>query len=169
MPWLVHASPTFVFHCLVSKVPRRRVSTFDPRYGTAEDESLKALIAQYGANLGFTACILWLKGDWAEASHTLALPSAVSKHNPCVFCSSCSDDLHAHYRSFAFPRREGSYNAWCTSREIRVVIDTEECYYIISKTYQTCTRPTDGRIGHVDCQDDKFNQEKRRSAPRDVT
>ena len=38
-----------------------------------------------------------------------------------------------------------------------------------SKTYQAYPRATNERTYHVDCKDDKFNQEENKSAPCDVT
>lgn len=53
------------------------------------------------AELGFTACVVWIKGDWAEVAHTLGLPACVSKHCPCPFCVASKHELHSRYRAMS--------------------------------------------------------------------
>ena len=96
----------------------------------AEKPEMSPGLAEYhdkfGPGLGFTGIVLWLKGDWAEASHTLALPSVCAAHRPCPFCTQSSSTLHSSYRTFAFPAPEHSYEELCRNRETSVLIDTED-------------------------------------------
>ena len=77
-------------------------------------ESLLELLLQEGSPLGCTAACCWVKGDWSEASHTLALPSVVSMHSPCPFCSLGQCALHDNYTSMHFPPRGEGYHDACT-------------------------------------------------------
>ena len=72
------------------------------------DDQLCGLRESHGEYLGFTAVALWLNGDWAEASHTLGLPSVASKHAPCPFRGMRLGGLHDRYRSLLFGAREGT-------------------------------------------------------------
>ena len=90
-----------------------------------DDEQLGGLIRDFGRALTSPALVLWVKGDWGEASHTLGLPSVSSKFGSCPMCSLGSDDFHTLYRSLEFPAPEGSYEDWCIAREKKVLLQTE--------------------------------------------
>ena len=62
------------------------------------DDPLKLAAEEFGPRLAMTGIILWVKGDWAEVSHTLGLPSVTSKHAPGPFCDATCDNLHERYR-----------------------------------------------------------------------
>ena len=104
------------------------------------DEFLEGLVASFGEELNFTACVAFIKGDWAEASHTLALPSVVSHNYPCPFCDMHGDELHTRYNSMSFPQRVGDYSAWCAAREVQVLVDTEDAAHLAHTTFQTTLR-----------------------------
>ena len=95
------------------------------QYADVVDDDLAELSGEHGSELGFRAVVLWLKGDWAEASHSLGLPSVVSKHCPCVFCLSDLAGMHTNYKNLVFPQRPENYDLWCSDREFEVVIDSE--------------------------------------------
>ena len=41
---------------------------------------------QLGDALGFTAAVVWIKGDWTDAAQTHGLPGVTSKNFGCPFC-----------------------------------------------------------------------------------
>ena len=59
-------------------------------------DPLRQLEIQRGATIP-TAVLVWLKGDWSEVHHTLALPSVSVFHCPCPFCACGQATLHADY------------------------------------------------------------------------
>ena len=101
--------------------PTQRHDTRDD----CDDPQLGEIIGDLGPNLGFTAICLWLKGDWAEASHTLALANVMQKYQPCPFCCVDKAGLHTHYRNADMPLRTADYWALCSEREISILVDTE--------------------------------------------
>eukprot|EP00959_Pyramimonas_sp_CCMP1952_P473549 9501922-Pyramimonas_sp.AAC.1 len=58
---------------------------------------------------GYTAALIWVKGDWAEHSKSLGLQRWDAVFNPCMLCEFSRCDLHAHYAEFdtdaAWPMR----------------------------------------------------------------
>jgi len=82
--------------------------------------------------LGCTGMLLWLKGDWAEASHTLGLPQVTSANAPCPFCDDAQCRLHASYRSMSLrgvggtPRPESYYDDCRQACEHRLTLATEQ-------------------------------------------
>ena len=98
----------------------------------APDEPLKQIADSRGRSLNFTACLLFLKGDWAEWSHSLGLPAATSKFHPCPFCDCDKSNLHERYSSLScaeFPFLEkgiGEYEHECAQREEVRVIASED-------------------------------------------
>ena len=88
-------------------------------------DPLFELLLQSGSALGFTAVLCWLKGDWSEASHSLALPSVSSMHCPCPFDSLGQYAFHDSYASLSFPPRELSYDDACTRCEIMIRVRCE--------------------------------------------
>lgn len=78
-----------------------------------------------GVDFGFTAVVMWLKGDWGEVSHSLALPSVSCYHCPCPFCTLTQPRLHSCYRTMVMPPRTQTYEAVCQSREVVVQITNE--------------------------------------------
>jgi hypothetical protein len=99
--------------------------------GNGIDDELRRTIDKHGASLGFTGAVTWIKGDWAEVSHTLAMPSVGSKHCPCPFCSCTSETMHTRNVNFDFPTRDGTYEDWCRVREHKVTVDSEESGSIV--------------------------------------
>ena len=94
-------------------------------------ECLHSALEQFGQDLGCSGVLLWFKGDWAEASHSLGLPAVTAKHAPCPFCTAGKDDMHARYRecssaSWPWPARALSYEQLCRECEIRVRIVSED-------------------------------------------
>ena len=61
--------------------------------------------AKAGDDLGIIGAVCWLKGDWAEHVHTLALRSWSSVQYPCFVCKCTRDDKVSDlgYDAFAFP------------------------------------------------------------------
>ena len=87
-------------------------------------DPIRQLEDEYGSMLP-KAILLWLKGDWSEASHSLGLPSVRPFHCPCPFCAKRGNRLHSQYRVLEEQPRGEDYDDLCDSREIRVLISTE--------------------------------------------
>ena len=110
--------------------------------GSAFDlsDSYVDAVREFGQDLGLTAVVLWIKGDWAEVSHTLGLPSVTSKWAPCLFCECTKADMHEHYRSISSsswpwpPRDEDYYENFCNSAEIVVDINSEADHNLIMRS-----------------------------------
>ena len=74
------------------------------------------------------AALIWVKGDWAEMSHTLALQPVTCKHAPCPFCTATGPQLHVGYKAISAAslpwgcRQCGDYEAGCAACEIVVTI-----------------------------------------------
>ena len=77
------------------------------------------------ASLGFSAMVMWVKGDWAEASASLGLASVNTFNAPCPYCPAAKLDLHRSYESMVWPRRQATYEDTCASHERVVVVATE--------------------------------------------
>ena len=79
-----------------------------------------------GESFGFVACCLFLKGDWAEFSHTVGLPSWNATISPlCCFVEpammySASELLPLG--SAAKPQGLESYTAACARCEVKVML-----------------------------------------------
>jgi hypothetical protein len=74
-----------------------------------------------------TAIMLFVKGDWAEHAHTLALSPHSVFWQPCQFCCLCKDELHSHNREISsgmnWPlRTHADYFASCRKCEQVVTI-----------------------------------------------
>ena len=52
-----------------------------------------------GEQLGFRAVCLFVKGDWAEYSHSFALPAWNDSKSPCPFCTTTQGDMF-EFRGF---------------------------------------------------------------------
>lgn len=87
--------------------------------------------ANVGAPLGYTACLLWIKGDWAEMAHTMGLPPCTAKHCPCPFCRSDKAGLHTGYRRMSLSsmphaaRADEDYDEACRARQHPILVATE--------------------------------------------
>ena len=114
-----------VYWMLKSLAQGERPATRHDNSAFKAGDQLFKLIQQQGSALGFTAVLCWLKGDWSEASHTLALPSVVSTHSSCPFCSLGQCSLHDRYTSMCFPPKQLSYDAACATCEVSIVIRSE--------------------------------------------
>ena len=95
--------------------------------GSALDplEPLGKLLATHGEDLGFTAVLIWLQGDWSEVHHSLGLNTVTSHNCCCPFCNLKQPFLHMRYRTLEMPPRL-SYEEDCSRHEVRVVIREEK-------------------------------------------
>ena len=93
-----------------------------------EDHALMEQRRSHGESLPLTGVILWIKGDWAEAAHSLGLPTVSSKFEGCPYCSCNSHDMHSLYHRAAiidWPWADrASYDDRCRAHEIVVAITT---------------------------------------------
>eukprot|EP00959_Pyramimonas_sp_CCMP1952_P456977 9474064-Pyramimonas_sp.AAC.1 len=48
-----------------------------------------------GKPLGWRACVLFIKGDWAEHVHSFGYPLWSTDGHPCPWCFATSDDIYA--------------------------------------------------------------------------
>ena len=90
----------------------------------AEHDPIRRLADEHGEDLP-KAVLLWLKGDWAEVHHSLGMPSVVSTHCPCPFCTLRQDELHSQYDTMALPLRQDEYSDICNQREIVIRVESE--------------------------------------------
>jgi hypothetical protein len=90
-----------------------------------QHDPMIAVANSFGEDLGFTAILIWLKGDWGEVHHTLGLPSVAVSNCPCVFCRLPKNQIHEHYGTMNFPPQVQTYDEMCREREVSVVLITE--------------------------------------------
>ena len=110
-------------------------------------EALWELLQQEGEDLGVTAALVWVKGDWSEVSHTLGLPSVVSHNCPCPFCRLKQPELHDAYAFMDFPPMAASYEAACGACEVKISIRDEiERATIIAAMEFIKTQKISGRL-----------------------
>ena len=95
------------------------------------DDPLYAKLTEGPLDLGFTACLQNLDGDWMESVHSLGFKSPTSNYHACPYCHTTKHIMHNHYGD-ARPGRcpwqlkeAASYNAACLSCEIVVVVMTQ--------------------------------------------
>ena len=87
--------------------------------------------AAQGDDLGVTAVLLWIKGDWGEANHTLGFPSVTSSNNPCAYCVCSKVNMHEKLadiivNSWPWPlRSHDAYESACAACEVQVLIANE--------------------------------------------
>ena len=83
-----------------------------------------------GTAMRFKACLLYIKGDWAEYSSTLGFPSWGDGLRPCWSCNASRDTLHRTdgISAVGLPWRcneEGEYFESCARCEHRIVLDAK--------------------------------------------
>eukprot|EP00959_Pyramimonas_sp_CCMP1952_P272388 5694953-Pyramimonas_sp.AAC.1 len=81
--------------------------------------------------LGFTACVLYIKGDWCEHARTLGLASWAQGHNPCQYCELGKSELHscAHQLGPDCPwplRDDGDYERIVAACEVQVLLASRD-------------------------------------------
>ncbi len=82
------------------------------------------------APLSYTGVLLYVKGDWSEAVHTLGLSMWNNVYAPCQFCSLSRDEIRGrgHCLSCDSPdwalRTHDDYDAACRKCEIHVQIQS---------------------------------------------
>ena len=81
-------------------------------------------------NFGFSAVLLWVKGDWGEHAKTLGLAPWSTLFNPCQFCEDPRCEMHERYDEIghviSWPLRTHElYEHACLQCERSVVINTE--------------------------------------------
>ena len=91
----------------------------------------KAAWMDPGKPLSYRIVLLYIKGDWAEHSHTLGLASWASKYSPCQYCSCTKaevEDMHANMRAEPqwLLRTHEDYENACRACEVDVQIQTPE-------------------------------------------
>jgi hypothetical protein len=69
--------------------------------------------------------LIWLKGDWAEAHHSLGMPSVTSHNCPCPFCALKQPSLRDHYYGCGDLPLPAGYHQAVRSHEVHVLISTE--------------------------------------------
>lgn len=87
----------------------------------------KARQTRAGAPFGWRVVVAVVKGDWAEYSHSLGLPSHADGIAPCPWCFTSPDQMyeHAGLSIFGppFPRKSAAdYDAACRHCEIEKVL-----------------------------------------------
>lgn len=87
------------------------------------EHPLAQAAAEKGASYEFQAVLLWVKGDWAEASKTLGLASVSSANCMCPFCVATNEDAYSSYEGISrdelpwAERAHESYQVECTRCE----------------------------------------------------
>eukprot|EP00969_Alexandrium_andersonii_P138102 6107912-Alexandrium_andersonii.AAC.1 len=81
-------------------------------------------------DFGFSAVLLWVKGDWGEHAKTLGLAPWSTLFNPCQFCEDPRCEMHERYDEIgevlSWPlRTHEQYEQACLQCERSVVINTE--------------------------------------------
>ncbi len=84
-----------------------------------------------GTPLGWQAVLVYVKGDWAEAQHTLGLPSWQTSFAPCQFCSICKAEMFDFDHLLGEPdgppwpaKVHEDYDASCRRCELEVDVAT---------------------------------------------
>ena len=84
-------------------------------------------------DLGFTACCVYVKGDWGEHSKTLGLAPPTQLHNPCQFCELSKGEIHSLDHLLGSPggppwplRSASDYEAAVGMCEITVSLESPE-------------------------------------------
>ena len=95
----------------------------------ADTDAVRSL--DEGENMEVRGLVVWVKGDWAEFSHTLGFPTWAHNTNPCIFCS-CLKDQMFRFRgcnplNFPFQlRNTAAYNLACNVCERFVEVISED-------------------------------------------
>ena len=50
---------------------------------------------KFGADLGYSGMLMWVRGDWMDAAKTHGLPNVSSNVQPCPFCCAESSTMYA--------------------------------------------------------------------------
>ena len=106
---------------------------FDNRDWDAQDSWRSSMSGQA---LGFVGCVIALKGDWAEWSHTFGLTSWSSTRYPCPWCTCDKVGLSRFDRLVpgSFPWRllsDEDYHEACSQAEVHVLVD-EKAHHLIN-------------------------------------
>ena len=128
--------------------------------GAAWREGDEARASQEGMDLGVRAIVIWVKGDWAEYSSTLGLPSATHNTSPCPWCFCTKEDRFsvegytAETTTCALKQFE-HYEAACDACEVLVTIRTATQARRLQAALRFDNRRggTRGRIVQVDLPD----------------
>lgn len=93
---------------------------------TSED---KERAERAGSDLGWRACLLYVKGDWMEFCSSLGLPHFRDGLRPCFFCNVAPDELYqvGELGPLSAPWRvntAAAYDASCARCEVHVVLPT---------------------------------------------
>ena len=95
------------------------------------DDPMAQLVTMHGVALSFKAMLLYVKGDWAEWAHTLAMQTSRNKWCPCPLCFGNHFSWHTGYPNmfvFGLPfgeRGEDDHHAACAACEIHLHIAHE--------------------------------------------
>ena len=119
------------FRCLAEgRYPERRhdSSTWQPRDESRAERS--------GQTLKYRACLMYIKGDWAEYATTLGLPTWQDGLRPCFACNSSLDQLYTtdDISPVSLPwhaNEDHEYYAACRRCEFHVVLDASSCKSVV--------------------------------------
>ena len=92
------------------------------------DDKARAAVA--GTEFGFSAILLFLKGDWSEYVHTFGFPQWSDSVRPCYCCNAFPDTLYefegASPLGLPFrPNEDGDYEEACRRCEIIVILSRD--------------------------------------------
>ena len=89
-------------------------------------------LAQAGKPLGYSAVLMYVKGDWAEFAHTFGMAQWNSIYHPCPCCVSPSDSLYHTFPGFITAdempfqgRTHDSYAHACNLCEVELAVTSE--------------------------------------------
>ena len=108
--------------------------------------------ANAGLLLGARACLVQVKGDWAEYAHTFGFPTWSSALFPCPFCKCTREQLFVALglSPLSFPNGivdQNDYDLACSACEIWVTIKTkaQQCLVAGTLRYDKRKGPSNGR------------------------
>jgi hypothetical protein len=87
---------------------------------------------QPGSALNYSGILLYIKGDWSEAVHTLGLGMWNNVYSPCQFCSMSRDEIkrRGHCLSCEAPdwplRTHEDYDSACKKCEVHIKIESRD-------------------------------------------
>ena len=89
-----------------------------------------------GQTLKYRACLMYIKGDWAEYATTLGLPTWQDGLRPCFACNSSLDQLYTtdDISPVSLPwhaNEDHEYYAACRRCEFHVVLDASSCKSVV--------------------------------------
>ncbi len=96
--------------------------TFKPKYCTQMAP---------GSSLSYSTVVCYIKGDWAEISHSPGMVSWKSLYSPCLYCHLSQGELFEHDDTIAdedgphWPlKTHQDYNVMCAKCEVHVTLTT---------------------------------------------